>query len=66
MAWMGLEKWKSGMVEECDDLIIRQFDNSTMEEWKSGKMEECDDLIIRPPIAIGATMEEWNVGMLRC
>jgi hypothetical protein len=38
MAWMGLEKWKSGMVEECDDLIIRQFDNSTMEEWKDGRM----------------------------
>ena len=27
-------------------------------------MEECDYLIIRPPIAIGATMEEWNVGRM--
>jgi len=31
-----------------------------MEEWKDGRLEECDNLIIRPPIAIGAKMEEWN------
>jgi hypothetical protein len=27
-------------------------------------VEECNNLIIRPPIAIGATMDEWNGGMV--
>ena len=40
MAWMGLEKWKGGMVEECDDLIIRQWKSGKMEEWKDGLVEE--------------------------
>jgi hypothetical protein len=35
-----------------------------MKEGNVGRMQQCDNLIIRPPIAIGATMDEWNGGML--
>jgi hypothetical protein len=35
-----------------------------MEGWKGGRMEKCVNSTIRPPIAIGATMKEWNVEAL--
>jgi hypothetical protein len=42
------EEWKGGRMEECDNLIIRQWKNGMVEEWKNGT-----------PIAIG-----WNVEAL--
>jgi hypothetical protein len=35
-----------------------------MEKRNSGRLEEWKNVTIRPPIAIGATMEEWNDGKM--
>ena len=48
-----LECWNVGIVECCG---VSRNPASAGEEWNSGR--------IRPPIAIGATMEEWNVEAL--
>jgi hypothetical protein len=41
-----VEDWKNGMMVECDNSTIQQFDNENdgrMEKWKNGKMELMTD-----------------------
>jgi hypothetical protein len=51
-------KWNVGRLE-C-------WNVGMLECWNDGRMEEWKNDAIRPPIAIGATMEEGKYGMLRC
>jgi len=63
MLWMKRVEWKNGKMEWWKNVIIRQFDNSTMEERKNGRMERWKNEENLPHRHIGhrgGRMEGWK------
>jgi hypothetical protein len=51
------------MMEERKNLIIRQFDNSTMERWNNGKVEEWEEWKIGDSIVMGVAPCTWHLAL---